>query len=320
MLERLNRYCERLRLAPFRATLLFNPFYILPKLRSIASWDDLVRRLKAFKSYLQRSERHDPALIAEVTARSSREDVLLRWARGKGIDIGSGEKSAFSGRAETLDFDPRWRGNVDVFAPCDRIPVADGHYDFILASHILEHLPNPVAALAEWSRVLRHDGTLILFLPDCRLYVPDRIRLDATVPVVSPQVLTRAFRRGESNGDDTSLAGFSKATPTARFNAEHRYLWRLDVLCRLLESLGFELLYAEEATEAFSREFETRLLPRYARRFVDILDAEDFTADIRILQYRCGESILDYSFIVVAKNPERSKILSALATLNAGPV
>ena len=39
-------------------------------------------------------------------------------------------------------------------------------YDFILSSHCLEHVANPLAALFEWRRVTRDNGHLILILPN----------------------------------------------------------------------------------------------------------------------------------------------------------
>ena len=38
-------------------------------------------------------------------------------------------------------------------------------YDFLLSSHSLEHIANPIKALTEWKRVLRADGILLLVLP-----------------------------------------------------------------------------------------------------------------------------------------------------------
>lgn len=38
-------------------------------------------------------------------------------------------------------------------------------YDAVLASHVLEHLANPLGALAEWSRVVRPGGQLLLIVP-----------------------------------------------------------------------------------------------------------------------------------------------------------
>ena len=48
----------------------------------------------------------------------------------------------------------------------DLAGVADDSYDFILFSHNLEHLANPVKALREWQRVARPSAGLILVLPN----------------------------------------------------------------------------------------------------------------------------------------------------------
>jgi predicted SAM-dependent methyltransferase len=38
-------------------------------------------------------------------------------------------------------------------------------YDFILSSHVLEHIANPLRALHEWIRLLKTEGILVLILP-----------------------------------------------------------------------------------------------------------------------------------------------------------
>jgi SAM-dependent methyltransferase len=38
-------------------------------------------------------------------------------------------------------------------------------YDFVLSSHTLEHVANPLKALAEWRRVLKDNGIFLLVLP-----------------------------------------------------------------------------------------------------------------------------------------------------------
>ena len=43
--------------------------------------------------------------------------------------------------------------------------ISDASYDFVLSSHNLEHLANPIKALQEWQRVLKPDGALVLVLP-----------------------------------------------------------------------------------------------------------------------------------------------------------
>ena len=39
-------------------------------------------------------------------------------------------------------------------------------YDFVLSSHSLEHVANPIKAILEWKRVLKQRGILILVLPN----------------------------------------------------------------------------------------------------------------------------------------------------------
>jgi SAM-dependent methyltransferase len=43
--------------------------------------------------------------------------------------------------------------------------IKDSSYECVLASHCLEHVANPLRALAEWKRVLKNDGILLLILP-----------------------------------------------------------------------------------------------------------------------------------------------------------
>lgn len=43
--------------------------------------------------------------------------------------------------------------------------IATGSYDFVLSSHTLEHIANPIQALTEWVRVLKEKGLLALVVP-----------------------------------------------------------------------------------------------------------------------------------------------------------
>lgn len=45
------------------------------------------------------------------------------------------------------------------------LPFADASFDRLIATHVLEHIPEPHLALAEWARVLKPGGTLSLILP-----------------------------------------------------------------------------------------------------------------------------------------------------------
>lgn len=45
-----------------------------------------------------------------------------------------------------------------------QVPVAK--YDFVISSHCLEHVANPLKAVSEWLRVLKKDGIILIVLPN----------------------------------------------------------------------------------------------------------------------------------------------------------
>jgi SAM-dependent methyltransferase len=59
-------------------------------------------------------------------------------------------------------------GKQFVAEACDLSMVPDATYDFVLASHVLEHVANPLQALQEWKRVLNPEGTVLVVVPDKR--------------------------------------------------------------------------------------------------------------------------------------------------------
>ena len=56
-------------------------------------------------------------------------------------------------------------GKVYISDVVDMSIIKDKTYDFVFASHILEHLVNPLKGLSEITRVLKDDGLCILILP-----------------------------------------------------------------------------------------------------------------------------------------------------------
>ena len=59
-------------------------------------------------------------------------------------------------------------GRADFLADAGALPLPDNTLDYLCSSHVLEHLPDPLAALHEWHRVLRPGGWLYLVVPDKR--------------------------------------------------------------------------------------------------------------------------------------------------------
>ena len=70
-------------------------------------------------------------------------------------DLLSSRKAEFPG--------VRW-----LVADAHPLPVRDGSFDGLFAGELIEHLPDPAAGLAEFRRVLRPEGTLVLTTPNRR--------------------------------------------------------------------------------------------------------------------------------------------------------
>jgi SAM-dependent methyltransferase len=54
---------------------------------------------------------------------------------------------------------------IDIVSPADAIPVADASFDVILCTEVLEHVPEPISVIKEFSRILSAGGRLILTAP-----------------------------------------------------------------------------------------------------------------------------------------------------------
>lgn len=56
-------------------------------------------------------------------------------------------------------------GKIDYVCDASAIPVADGNFDAILCTEMLEHVPDPLAVMRECARLLRPGGKLMLTAP-----------------------------------------------------------------------------------------------------------------------------------------------------------
>jgi SAM-dependent methyltransferase len=54
---------------------------------------------------------------------------------------------------------------VDIVASGDELPLGNESVDFVVSSHVLEHLPDPIKALNEWYRVVRPGGYVFMIVP-----------------------------------------------------------------------------------------------------------------------------------------------------------
>ena len=100
------------------------------------------------------------------------------YCKGSGLEIGGAAHNPFGLNAKNVDFSKAMTvfkeeelklcGEhlpVDVEAPGDCIPLPDESQDFVVSSHVLEHFPDPIAALLEWHRLVRKGGIIFMIVP-----------------------------------------------------------------------------------------------------------------------------------------------------------
>jgi SAM-dependent methyltransferase len=90
------------------------------------------------------------------------------------LDVGAGEaryRRLFAHcdyRTQDFGLEPGTIGrytDLDYKSDVLDIPVPDGSFDVILCTEVLEHVPDPIRAVGEFSRILRKGGTLYLSAP-----------------------------------------------------------------------------------------------------------------------------------------------------------
>ena len=96
------------------------------------------------------------------------------YLRGRGLDLGSGLFRILP-HAITVDNGSHSIFNqrivADVTADCEKLDMfASCSMDFVYSSHLLEHIEDYKSALAEWWRLVKVGGKLVLYLPHKDFY------------------------------------------------------------------------------------------------------------------------------------------------------
>ena len=110
---------------------------------------------------------------------------------------------------------------MDIIARGHELPLDDDSYDFVLASHVIEHIPDPIAALKEWARVARRYIVLV---------VPHRDRtFDRDRPLTPLAELIERHESGFASEED-----------------RHWSVWTCETFLELCDHIGFEVLEARD--------------------------------------------------------------------------
>jgi SAM-dependent methyltransferase len=137
----------------------------------------------------------------------------------------------------------------------DLTGVPDRHYDFVMSSHTLEHVANPLRALHEWHRVLKPGGTLVVVLPNGAKTF-DRMR-----PTTQFEHLVSDFERDVGEDDETHVEDARRLhdhsrdeavippdvqeRPNILTRALHHHVFDMPLLIRAVESAGYQLITSD---------------------------------------------------------------------------
>ncbi len=138
--------------------------------------------------------------------------------------------------------------------------IEDGAYDVVLSSHTIEHIANPLRALEEWRRVVGPRGLVVLVVPHLENTVDHRR------PVTTLEHLEADHEQGMPETDTTHIREFIELADLSRTpelpsretfeqrtlaNVEHRavhhHVFDTELVARMLDRAGFELIALEPA-------------------------------------------------------------------------
>jgi SAM-dependent methyltransferase len=153
---------------------------------------------------------------------------LTRHLVGSGIEVGPGHVPLVESNPWlTVRYLDRWEPdrNAELFPELEGAtfpepdlvvdlnrdalgPLPSMSEDFIVCSHVLEHLANPLRAIDDFHRVLRPGGTLLILLPDRRRTF-DKDRFPTAL-----EHIVADFEAGEVEVDDEHIMEFIANTGT----------------------------------------------------------------------------------------------------------
>jgi SAM-dependent methyltransferase len=203
----------------------------------------------------------------------------------KGLEIG-GPSSSFEaggvlpiynavGTLDNCSYAPStlWAQHEPVFRFSDQRPpgayfvseatelagIPDASYDFVLASHVIEHTANPLKALGAWRRVLRPGGILVLLVPD-KERTFDNTRATTTFDHVLADFVADVGEDDRTHVEEMLANHNFNRTPdwslerlremveaNTRTRGLHHHVFDLDLVRQMLRHANLELVFARRS-------------------------------------------------------------------------
>jgi ubiquinone/menaquinone biosynthesis C-methylase UbiE len=234
-------------------------------------WRSYIRRLPALPSIIVRRvtrcpckgyEKAKPFLEGKcgleiggpspIFRRNGLIPVYDRCRRIDGCDFS--HQTIWTASDKTQGFGDRF-GRRFVADALDLTGTDDATYDFILASHVLEHLANPLRALEEWKRVLVPDGIVAIVVPH------KSVTFDHRRPFTTFEHIEEDYLQNRSEDDlahldeilnmhdlklDPLAGSFAefreRCFGNASVRAMHHHVFSQEVLRKMFNRLGFTTL------------------------------------------------------------------------------
>ena len=183
---------------------------------------------------------------------------LRRHLRGRGVEIGAlwrrapvatGARVWYVDRLAAQDVAQHYAEigrpvPVNLVADAAALPFRESSLDFIIASHVLEHLPFPLSALRHWYQLLTMGGHLLLRIPDKRHTFDRRRERTRLEHLQAEEAQPEKFdRRAHFEEWLEKVEGQAKGTAEFTRNLEalmarnysiHYHAWITEDICQLL--------------------------------------------------------------------------------------
>ncbi len=112
---------------------------------------------------------------------------------------------------------------ADYYGDCSDLPFKDCSLSYVVTSHVIEHVANPLTAFLEWYRVLQHNGIIYMVVPH-RKKTFDHLR-----PLTTVEHIIDDYKNKVTQADGTHIEDFvlgvdwnqySPATPPDQVDEE----------------------------------------------------------------------------------------------------
>lgn len=200
--------------------------------RQAARWTRLTDRLgyprayrRLFARFLPETAKHEPQSLRVLDVGTGTGSFSLAFADawGGAVELTGIDLSASMAEIAARRFARAGIASTVVQGNVTKLPFAAAQFDVVLVAHVLEHLQDPVAALAEIKRVLVPDGWVVMCMTRKSLlgaYVQWKWRTHRLTDSLGDQWLRAAgFRKYELN---YSPGGLFDLTSLSCIGQKHR--------------------------------------------------------------------------------------------------